>query len=153
MKKLKDTIIEKLVITKDSKVKNISSINSEEDFVSKYGLKLIRRNNDLHTYKMSEELADKIFKKFNYNNEKVDNYIKNELNIPDDYQFCCGELANHNKLVFYFEDLNDDIIDCMTFHRNDKTKFIYEPYHINYENYKDMKGKLFNVLDYIIENG
>lgn len=152
MKNLKDTIIEKLVITKDSKVKN-TSINSEEDFVSKYGLKLINCDNTSHTYKMSEELANKIFEKFNYNNEKVDNYIKNELNIPDDYQFCGGVLANHKKLIFYFEDLNDDIIDSMTFFKNDKTKFIYEPYHINYECYKDMKGKLFNVLDYIIENG
>ena len=48
MKNLKDIIIEKLVITKNSKVKN-TSINSEEDFVSKYGLKLINQDNTSHT--------------------------------------------------------------------------------------------------------
>lgn len=152
MKNLKDTIIEKLVITKDTKEKN-TLVNSEKDFVKKYNLKLIGYNSSTHTYEMPKELANKILENLEWDNKQVNDYIENELKVPNDYQFCCGELANHKQLIFYFEDLNDDVIDSMTFYRNDKTKFIYEPYHIDYECYKDMKGKLFNVLDFIIENG
>ena len=152
MKDLKNIVIEKLIINKSSKVKK-NEVNSEHDFVKKYNLKMISWDSTTHTYEMPEELANKIHENLEWDNKQVNDYITNELKVPNDYQFCSGELANHKQLIFYFEDLNDDIIDSMIFYRNDKTKFIYEPYHINYERYKDMKGKLFNVLDFIIENG
>ena len=152
MKTLLNTIQEKLIINKHSKIKD-KSVKSEDDFIKKYDLKMIGYDSTTHTYEMPENLANQIHDNLNFDIKQVNDYIKNELKVPNDYQFCCGELANHKQLIFYFEDLNDDIIDSMTFYRNDKTKFIYEPYHINYERYKDMKGKLFSVLDFIIENG
>lgn len=154
MKDLNNYIIEKIIISKDTKIQY--STKPEEYFVEKFGLNLVGYDSTSHTYEMSEEFKKEIIKKIEYDDndfkKKLNNYILTILDVPYEYEFVITYRHPSKNIEIYFNDLDKGyVIDSITIDKNNqKNTLIYNKYNI--EKYPKMGGKLFCVLDYIIEN-